>query len=291
MASFPVPQRLRAAGQPPGRQAFRAWLDELPRVIARASSEWDLEVGAPYEPGGQCAWVAPARDRDGIPYALKVGWRHAEAHGEAAALRLSGGNGTVNVIRCEESPTSTLLLLERCDPGNSLSATMPEPARDVVIADLLRRFWQIPTTDGQFPSLDALCGRWEAQLAMNEYPTLIDPGHIRAARGLLRSLPSDAADQVLLFTDLHGDNVLGAQRSPWLAIDPKPHIGDPAFDLVMHIGTSYSRMTSDPAALAARMAALTDVDASRVQLWLFARAVAERPGKPWLQKAITQLAP
>lgn len=114
-----------------------------------------------------------------------------------------------------------------------------------------------------------------AQLAMNEYPTLIDPGHIRAARGVQRSLPSDAADQVLLFTDLHGDNVLGAQRSPWLAIDPKPHIGDPAFDLVMHIGTSYSRMTSDPAALAARMAALTDVDASRVQLWLFARAVAE----------------
>jgi streptomycin 6-kinase len=30
--------------------------------------------------------------------------------------------------------------------------------------------------------------------------------------------------------DLHAGNVLATQREPWLVIDPKPFIGDPAFD-------------------------------------------------------------
>ena len=35
----------------------------------------------------------------------------------------------------------------------------------------------------------------------------------------------------LLHGDLHPGNVLAARRRPWLAIDPKPVVGDPAFDL------------------------------------------------------------
>ena len=31
---------------------------------------------------------------------------------------------------------------------------------------------------------------------------------------------------MLLHQDLHGDNVLAAQREPWLAIDPKPLAGE-----------------------------------------------------------------
>jgi streptomycin 6-kinase len=40
---------------------------------------------------------------------------------------------------------------------------------------------------------------------------------------------------VLLCTDLHAENVLAAEREPWLAIDPKPCIGDPAFDAIQHM--------------------------------------------------------
>jgi streptomycin 6-kinase len=36
---------------------------------------------------------------------------------------------------------------------------------------------------------------------------------------------------VLLNQDLHGDNVLSAQREPWLAIDPKPLVGEREFGL------------------------------------------------------------
>jgi streptomycin 6-kinase len=41
-----------------------------------------------------------------------------------------------------------------------------------------------------------------------------------------RALPDTADSQVLLCTDLHGDNILAAQRAPWLVIDPKPDTGD-----------------------------------------------------------------
>ena len=39
------------------------------------------------------------------------------------------------------------------------------------------------------------------------------------------------AEERLLHTDLHYANVLGAYRSPWLAIDPKPMAGDVAFEV------------------------------------------------------------
>ena len=48
----------------------------------------------------------------------------------------------------------------------------------------------------------------------------LDPGLARAGIALFRALPQSAGRQVLLCTDLHGDNVLAARRAPWLVIDP-----------------------------------------------------------------------
>ena len=41
------------------------------------------------------------------------------------------------------------------------------------------------------------------------------------ALDVLPALAASQGEQVLLHQDLHGDNVLSAQREPWLAIDPK----------------------------------------------------------------------
>jgi hypothetical protein len=68
-------------------------------------------------------------------------------------------------------------------------------------------------------------------------------------------------------TDLHAGNVLAAEREAWLAIDPKPFIGDPAFDPVQHMLNCDERLATDPAGLARRMAALLDLDPDRVRLW------------------------
>jgi len=70
----------------------------------------------------------------------------------------------------------------------------------------------------------------------------------------LRGLPRTADRSVLLCTDLHAGNVLASQREPWLVIDPKPFIGDPAYEPVQHMLNCDERLATDPASLAQRMA-------------------------------------
>jgi streptomycin 6-kinase len=98
----------------------------------------------------------------------------------------------------------------------------------------------------------------------------LDPGLARVGLEALRMLPQTAERQVLLATDLHAGNILSSARG-WLAIDPKPFIGDPAFDPVQHMLNCDERLERDPAGLAERMAELTGTDPERVRLWLFAR--------------------
>lgn len=52
---------------------------------------------------------------------------------------------------------------------------------------------------------------------------------------------------MLLCTDLHGDNILAAQRESWLAIDPKPYLGDPAYDTLQHMLNCEGRLAAHPA--------------------------------------------
>jgi len=96
---------------------------------------------------------------------------------------------------------------------------------------------------------------------------------------------------VLLCTDLHGDNILAAQRAPWLVIDPKPYLGDPAYDVVQHMLNCEERLTPDPAALADRMAGLAGLDAGRVRQWLFARCVHASVGSPEMRQVAARIAP
>ena len=95
---------------------------------------------------------------------------------------------------------------------------------------------------------------------------------------------------MLLCTDLHGDNILAAQRAPWLVIDPKPYVGDPAYDLLQHMLNCEDRLAADPAGLTNRMAGLAGADASRVRQWLFARSVQESVGSPLMHAVAKRLA-
>ena len=46
---------------------------------------------------------------------------------------------------------------------------------------------------------------------------------------MLAWLPDSQGEQVLVNQDLHGDNVIAAEREPWLLIDPKPLAGEREF--------------------------------------------------------------
>jgi streptomycin 6-kinase len=283
------------------REECQAWLAALPEVIRQARERWSLTIGEPFQPGGQTAWVAPARDGAGADLVLKVAWPHPEAAHEADGLRAWAGSGAVRLHAAHDFGPAPALLLERCRPGTDLSAR-PEPEQDTVIATLLRRLWIQPGLGHPFASLDQMCQRWadrsECLLAagQQQQPALaalaaLDPGLTRAGLALFRELPATADRQVLLATDLHAGNVLAAAREPWLVIDPKPHVGDPAYDPLQHMLNCDDRLRSDPRGLARRMAGLLDLDPDRVLRWLFARCVQESAGCPALAEVARQIAP
>lgn len=140
-----------------------------------------------------------------------------------------------------------------------------------------------------------MCTAWAAEFEA-DYAALspaerIDPGLARAGIALFRELPGTADSRALLCTDLHGDNILAARRAPWLVIDPKPYLGDPAYDVVQHMLNCEERLAADPGALADRMADLAAVSRRRVRLWLFARCVQESVGWPLMRQVASRLAP
>ena len=286
-----LPANLVEAAESEGR---RPWLTTvLPAVVAQARERWSLTLGEPFQPGGQTAWVAPARGADGADLVLKVAWPHPEAEHEADGLRAWAGHGAVRLHAAHDFGGAHALLIERCRPGTELSGR-PEPEQDTVVAALLRRLWIQPPRDHAFASLEQMCQRWADEFEQRDAPHL-DPGLARAGIALFRELPAtadtDTATQVLLCTDLHAGNVLAAAREPWLVIDPKPHVGDPAYDPLQHMLNCDRRLHADPRGLARRMAGLLDLDAGRVLLWLFARCVQESAGCPALAEVARTLAP
>src|SRR5436190_13504736 len=189
---------------------------------------------------------------------------------------------------------TTALLLERCVPGIQLKRCLPEHDQDDVIAGLMLRLWARHPSDGHpFGSLQDMCDQWaesvEIGLQINRHVT--DPGLARAGAAMLRELARTADRNVLLSADLHAENVLSTQREPWLVIDPKPFVGDPAFDPVQHMLNCDRRLHAGPEALPNRMAELCQLDPERVRLWLFARCAQESPNYPTLSAPARRLAP
>lgn len=293
MKTIRIPPQLADAVEEDDYPERLKWLTALPAVIREIATDWELELGDPYLPGGQCAWVAPARNAGGDELVLKVGWRHREAEHEADALRFWDGDGAVRCVKMRSLEDSTALLLERCTPGHQLSV-LPEPEQDEIIAGLLRRLWARAPQDGHpFASLQEMCGVWADSFELDYASDRrgLDPGLAQEGMAMLRRLPAMAESRVLLCVDLHAGNVLAAQREPWLVIDPKPFIGDPAFDPVQHMLNCDERLADDPAGLARRMAALVDLDAERVRLWLFARCVQESLHDVTMRELARRLAP
>lgn len=295
MQPFSVPRYLsETAAREPG---LRDWLAGLSAEIITIAELCSLRVGEPFQPGGQCAWVAPATDQSGADLVLKVGFRFpgGEERDEAAGLRVWAGNGAVRLHAARTIRSTRALLVERCRPGTQLGEALPEPEQDEVVAALLRKLWAAAPGDYPFRPLADMCDAWaaefEADYAEASPAAQFDPGLARAGTALLRELPRSASSAVLLCTDLHGDNILAARRAPWLVIDPKPYWGDPAYDVVQHMLNCHERLAADPTGLADRMAGLAEVDVGRVRQWLFARCVQESVGSPARQQVAARLAP
>lgn len=228
--------------------------------------------------------MAPVVLADGTSAVLKLGMPHMEGEHEIQGLRFWDGDPTVRLLEAQDELGA--MLLERCEPGTVLRE-LPEPEQDLVIAGLLRRLWRSPSTPHRFRPLSVMLDYWSDE-TLADMEQWADAGLVHEGLRLFQELPLTAPKEVLLATDLHAGNVLGSEREPWLVIDPKPFVGDPAYDATQHLFNCEERLRSDSEGTIGRLADLLGVDRERVQLWTFAR-VAAAP-HDWSHASSTALA-
>ena len=246
----------------------RDWLARLPALVAELQARWSLTLGAPYEAG--VAWVAPVTNR---PAVLKLGMPHMEADQEIAGMQFWDGEPTARLLDLDVDYNA--LLLEQCDPGTPLGE-LPEAEQDVIMAGLLRRLWRVPADPHPFRPLSLMTQHWSEE-ARQKRDNWVDVELLAEGLRLFEELPRTAPEQVLLATDLHAGNVLQAQRQPWLVIDPKPFVGDPAYDATQHLFNCRPRLQAQPLDVMGRFADLLQVDGERLRKWVFARGTVD-PG-------------
>jgi streptomycin 6-kinase len=269
----PIPARLAAncRNSPEGT----AWLARVPGIVNNLRERWALSLDNPFDcPDVSCAWVAPAQRANGVAAVLKVGMPHMEAEHEIAGLHFWNGDPVVHLLEADDELNA--MLLERCRPGTSLRS-LPEPEQDVIVAQLLNRLWRHPTPGHPFRPLSALIDYWRAE-TLADAGNWSDPELVRDGLAVFDNLLRTPGTEVLLATDLHAGNILQAERVPWLVIDPKPFVGEPAYDLTQHLFNCQERLQANPIALINRLADLAQLNRERVRLWAFARAAADPRG-------------
>lgn len=255
--------------------AGAAWVDRLPELIARFAKAWGVDDLAPLAGCGSAAWVGGGT-RDGTEVVLKLSWPHPEAATEAAGLRFFAGRGAVQLLEAGESEFA--LLLERCRPGDDLWSLSTAEA-DEVEASVLRSLWRVPTEPVvPITTLAATVAEWNAAYPTAEwstYPRALVADAARVGNQLIAS----TTDAVVVHGDLNPFNVLSSQRGGWLAIDPKPLLGDPAYDLAQYLGNRVeeAEASRDPTGwMASRIrffARALGLDAYRIAAWAFVKAV------------------
>ena len=164
-----------------------------------------------FEPGAASVLVQAVVTADGEDAVLKIQDPHRESEQEAAALGLWDGDGAIRLLA--HDPEEHALLLERCVPGTPLSEAGAEASMDVLVA-LLPRLWKSP--EG-FSTIED-----EAPHLLEDLERARDRRLKDAALSYLNELVPSQGERVLVNQDLHGANVLAAEREPWLVIDPKP---------------------------------------------------------------------
>jgi streptomycin 6-kinase len=258
------------------------WLGRVPALVAEVSTAWKLQVGRALAHEGCASVILPVTTDRGVPAVLKLSVPHDESRYEGHALERWNGDGAVSVLR--SSADGFTLLLERCEPGHNLwSLGLSEQIE--VMADLLPRLWTTPAPEVPFQQLAETTAGWVRQMETKAAAMGLSRPVADRARQWAEEL-ADHQPRRLLHGDFHPGNILAGRRRRWLAIDPKPVVGDPAFDLAQVLGNwvfvDLGDHTSAADALQARAEELADrlsLELDAVLKWAVVKAIAWNFGR------------
>ena len=238
------------------------WRAGAPAIAEDVAADWGLTLGAAYTPGA-CGHVVRATTGEGAPAVLKVFFPDRESEQEPDALERWSGGGAIRLLRRDDERRA--MLLERCEPGAFLSSLDGAHAVDVLIG-LLPRLWTASPVG--FHTLEDEVEYWfEERLERNR--------HGDVAAGIARELAPTQGELVLAHQDLHGDNVLAAEREPWLVIDPKPLAAEREFAVVPIVRSpELWHSKRDALFRIDRLSEAFDLDRERVRGWAIVQTVA-----------------
>jgi streptomycin 6-kinase len=222
--------------------------------------------------------VAPAERGDGTLAVLKVGVPDRELRTGLDALRLYNGQGMARLLEADEEWGAQLL--ERLMPGTPLGTLADDAAATSIAASVMRQLRRPAPADHRYPTV-ADWGRGFARLRQR-----FDGGSgplparlVGQAERLYAELSASMEAAVVLHGDLHHDNIVAATRAPWLAIDPKGVIGEPAYETGALLRNPRPRLLAfpDPLRVTRRrvdqLAEELGVERERIRGWGLAQAV------------------
>lgn len=246
----------------------RAFIAALPARVAEFVERWELTLDGP-SMHGMAALVLPVVRRDGTPAAVKFQLLDEESEGEPVGLRVWGGDGAVRLLDHDEG-TGTMLL-ERLDSGRMLSTMEDTHKAVLIIAELLARLTSVPAPAGM-RRLGDIAGEMLDDLpeALKAIPDPVERAIVERCGGAVREVIGEPGDR-LLHWDLHFENVLAAEREPWLAIDPKPLAGDPGFDLWPALNNRFD--VDDVLWRFDAMSEVLGLDRERARAWTLGRVL------------------
>jgi streptomycin 6-kinase len=260
-------------------EAGRAWLSALPALVEECAARWSLKVGPPFSPLTY-NYAAPAEAPGGERLVLKLGVPVPELLTEIEALRVFAGRGAARLF--ESDAGRGVLLLERLEPGTQLVALceVDDGAATAAAGSVMRKLWRAAPDAHGFPTA-ADWGRGFARCRAHfgggsgPFPRRL----FEEAETLFAELLASSAAPVLLHGDLHHGNVLAAAREPWLAIDPKGLVGEPAYEVGALLRNPLPQLLSWPHPVSVterRIPQLSEelgLERARVRGWGLAQAV------------------
>jgi len=253
------------------------WLNRLPTLIAECAVRWSLTVMPPFERLSY-NYVAPAVRANGADVVLKIGVPNPELLTEVAALRIFDGHGIVQLL--DADPALGALLLERLKPGATLLTIADDEQATHIAAQVMRQLWRPAPERHSFPTIAKWAKGFERlrkQFGGGAGPF---PKHlVEAAESIYAEFIDSMAESVLLHGDLHHENILSAERQPWLALDPKGVVGEPAYEVGALLRNPLPQLLDAPEPgriLARRVDQLAEelgFDRARMVGWGMAQAV------------------